>query len=623
MTSAIQKHRCRHENVSRQGHISTQYLRSSAWGFRQLLACVCICILTSCASFKTSIPAPKKPDIQQGDYAYVVDYLEWMIKKAQREHKISGLSIALVAEGKTIWQSGAGYASHQQRAVADASTLYRAGSIAKVVNSLAIMHFVEQGKVDIDTPIDQILNDFSINSRFNTTSPITLRNILSHQSGLPSDVVKGMWAKDVDDFASVLPFLQSTYVAEPPNTAYSYSNIGHDIVGLVIEELSGQGYVQFMQDFLIRLGMHGSQMTADPSTPRTAQGYHRGALKHELFLRDVPAAGLTTNVEDLATLVEVLCQQKLTDFNLSPSSIVAMQTNQLRQVDLALDKRVGLGLLFYDGVLRKDISVFGHGGAAVSHRAQIKFVPQYNIGVALLSNSSQSSNSLHRIADKAIALLYEAKSGNQAPLRPSFWPKPTMHDIVDDASLEGYYATKAGFVEIIAKRNSLWVKFGGRKFSLIRKQENGLLYLSYKLFGLIPIQLPYVANLGISLREINGRKVLVGTNTYGLSALVGEKIDPVSLSEAWIEKVGRYKLSNPLDVADIRAGGIRVRDGFLIAYAKIEHGEKIEVVLLPKNDTEAVVAGIGRGFGGTVHVVTDGTGSQQLHFSNMIFEKRD
>lgn len=79
---------------------------------------------------------------------------------------------------------------------ADFETVFKAGSIAKLFTAIEIMRLYEEGLVDLDAPIETYLQDFSINTRFNDSAPITIRNILAHRSGLPRNGNIPLWAWD-------------------------------------------------------------------------------------------------------------------------------------------------------------------------------------------------------------------------------------------------------------------------------------------------------------------------------------------------------------------------------------------------------------------------------------------
>ncbi|MFT5085312.1 MAG: CubicO group peptidase (beta-lactamase class C family) [Lentisphaeria bacterium] len=585
-------------------------------------------LLSACTTQKRSPDIPE--EIVQGDYSFAKDQLDKLIKREMKQKKIVGISIALVDSHQVVWRAGYGLANKAQGKKITPFTRFRVGSLAKLMNTLAIMQLVEAGRLDLDLPVQHYLPEFFVNSRFEINGDITLRSLLTHHSGLPSDYIKGMWSSEPAHFDEALKYLAQVYVAQPVNTSFSYSNIAHDIIGAIIARTTAQKYEAYMTAAVLHpLGMKNSIFSASHKVPPTAKSYDLNKEITELSTRDVPAAGLSTNIEDLAEFMRFFTKQapvKTNDksspatFELSNASVGEMFSDQVADIPLNFGKRMGLGWYIYDDVYTPNIKVVGHSGATVGQRALLKMVPNFHYGVVVLSNSKNSSASLHTIANKALALIHETKTGRKPPLKRAAWPLPKNVDLIDGDNLIGYYSTSIGLAKINRVNDGLKAHILGRTFDLEQKKKGGLFYLSYKLFGLFPIKLSYFGNIGLSVRKVDGRTVLVGAGTLQNRLLLGVKITPTPINKAWLSRVGRYRVDNALEALDIPRGGLRVREGFLLAYATTENSDKLEFVLLPKNDKEAIISGIGRGLGETVFSVEE-NGSEYLEFSGMHFSK--
>ena len=108
-----------------------------------------------------------------------------------KANRIIGLSIALVDDQSVVWEQGFGFADKEKKLPATPETIYRLGSISKLFTATAAMQLADQGKLDIDKPVEVYLPEFSIKSRFTDAHAITPRNIMTHHSGLPRDYLKG------------------------------------------------------------------------------------------------------------------------------------------------------------------------------------------------------------------------------------------------------------------------------------------------------------------------------------------------------------------------------------------------------------------------------------------------
>ena len=191
-------------------------------------------------------PPPKPETRLPGDYAYTKEYIRWFVQQQIKKHDVTGVSLALVDDQRVVWAEGFGYADKAHNLPATPDTLYRAGSITKLFTATAMMQLVERGLIDLDQPITTYLPEFSFKTRFPDAPPITLRHILTHHSGLPRDIARGMWSSTPQPYTTVLDDLTTSYVLHPPNYIFSYSNLGMTVLGQVIERMSGEPYATYV-----------------------------------------------------------------------------------------------------------------------------------------------------------------------------------------------------------------------------------------------------------------------------------------------------------------------------------------------------------------------------------------
>jgi len=171
-------------------------------------------LITACATLQP----PKLNSPFDGNYDPITTYLSAFIEKEMRQGDLTGLSIAMVKGDRIVWSEGFGLADKKKSLKATAQTRYRAGSVSKLFNVIAIMQLVEQGKLDLDAPVVDYVSDFQINSRFGPIDDITLRSLLSHQSGMPSDSVSGMWENDPPPLNSLISTWNDSYTVAPANS---------------------------------------------------------------------------------------------------------------------------------------------------------------------------------------------------------------------------------------------------------------------------------------------------------------------------------------------------------------------------------------------------------------------
>lgn len=217
--------------------------------------------------FRLFSPAEKPlPPVVYVDWQSLDDYAAALIAREIAANNVVGVSVAVVSDQEIIWQQGFGYADRANAVKATPATVYRVGSLSKLINAVAVMQLHDAGRIDIDKSLTDYLPEFTIKRHFTDPSPITLRNILTHHAGLPGDIIGGMWSDNPQPFTEVISLLQDEYAPYPPNYIGAYSNIGADLLGAVVERVSGQNYVRYLDNcVLMPMGMSSSNRIYLPS----------------------------------------------------------------------------------------------------------------------------------------------------------------------------------------------------------------------------------------------------------------------------------------------------------------------------------------------------------------------
>src|SRR6266481_9974219 len=116
------------------------------------------------------------------DYAAVARALEPFIQRELGQKQLPAISVALVDDQQIVWAQGFGMADPDKKTTATAATIYRVGSVSKLFTDVGVMQLVERGELNLDAPITDYLADFHPHNPFG--KPITLRQLMSHRSGL-------------------------------------------------------------------------------------------------------------------------------------------------------------------------------------------------------------------------------------------------------------------------------------------------------------------------------------------------------------------------------------------------------------------------------------------------------
>ena len=340
---------------------------------------------------------------------------------------LPGVSVAWVVNGQVVHSAGYGQADWQRGAPATAETIYRAGSISKLLNALAAMQLAEQSKLDLDAPIEAALPDFSIQVPFEQAGPITIRQLLCHRSGMIRESpVGGYLDPSQPTIEATLASVARCALINPPDTKTRYSNLGPTIVGRAVAVQSGMSFAEYQRRHLLEpLGMTSSAWTInDVLRPRLAKGRMRIArgdgdyyfeAAPEFQLGTLPAGNLYTTAGDLARFAAFMMSNddsgELVPPLVHPASLDMMYTPQL------IDDPTGFGLGFFVGKYR-DRRTVQHGGAVYGFSTLLVVLPDEKIAVVVLSNADIAGGPVRRLADVALDLLLEAVRGEKIPAPP-------------------------------------------------------------------------------------------------------------------------------------------------------------------------------------------------------------
>ncbi len=584
-------------------------------------------ILAGCAA------VPRNPiAVARGDYEYVKAHISSLIKEEMKRKNVPGMSIALVDDQKIVWAQGFGYADVIHKIPASPGTVYPSGSIAKLFTIIAALRLMEQGKIDIDQPLQTYLPEFSIKTRFPGAHPITVRSLMTHHSGLPSDWFKKMMSRKPFPFTHLVNEIKDGYVAYPPNFIYSYSNVALCLLGHVVEKVSGQDFISYMDRSVLRpTGMTRTSFVPGGEIRLLLSKGYRGSIETEdMLVRDLPSpeGPLYTDVVDLSRFMQMVFADGMAGKQqvLKPETLSQMFQPQNGDVPLDLDFRIGLGWFLNDFDIKNAGLVASHGGSLQLFHSQLILLPEQKLGVVVLANSSTSTGIVSKIAEEALRLALEAKTGISQPMSE----KPTVDPILSlpQAVLkdyEGYYATGLKVFKIDAKKGKLYTTLMGRTMRLAPHPDK-LFSIQYRLFGFIPIKLEQLDGFRFSITHIAGHNVLV-LDHKGKKQLLGERIRESPIPEEWLKRVGEYELLNSEDYYPmIEKASLKYEDDLLLLDVTMPMlrdlgAERLRLAIKPVSSTEAVILGLGRHMGETIQVVSS-EDEERLRYSGCEFKKK-
>ena len=350
------------------------------------------------------------------DYTEALKLIEvWL--DAQRDYdRVPGMSVIIVDNQEVLWSGAFGMANMEDQVTASPATLYSICSISKLFTSVAIMKLYDDGKLRLDDEIQDLLPWYDLPQQFEDSWPITVRNLLSHSSGLPRESNHPYWTGPEFPFPeseSLKSELKNQSTLYPSSTYFQYSNLAMSLLGEVVAELSGMPYEKFIQTHILDpLDMqdtrtflpedqHGTDLSIGYSAlDRTGERY-----KVNLFQARgaTAAAGFSSNVTDLAKFAS--WQFRLLDTTsteiLKPSTIKQMYNVHWVDQDGKNTWGLGFGIVKGpDGEKR-----VGHSGGCPGYNTLFSMIPGKKRAYAVFTNGLNTNRSgyvqgMHSLLEK-------------------------------------------------------------------------------------------------------------------------------------------------------------------------------------------------------------------------------
>jgi CubicO group peptidase (beta-lactamase class C family) len=231
-------------------------------------------------------------------------WLDGYMPYALQTGDIAGAVVAVVKDGKVVTERGFGFSDVAQRTPVDPKqTLFRPGSVSKLLTWTAVMQQVELGKIDLDADINKYL-DYKIPAR--DGKPVTMRNLMQHTAGF-EEQAKGIISEDPD--APGFEVLLKQWVPErvfDAGTTQAYSNYGASLAGYIVQRLSGEPFDAYIEKHIFEpLDMKYSsfrQPLPAQLAPLMSKGYRVASGdpgKYEI-VGPAPAGSLASPAEDMA-----------------------------------------------------------------------------------------------------------------------------------------------------------------------------------------------------------------------------------------------------------------------------------------------------------------------------------
>lgn len=325
---------------------------------------------------------------QHPDLATAIDLYDAWIRFTMRQKHQPGLALGIVYDGALLWGRGYGWADSDAKTPVTLDTRFRIASISKTFTAVAILQLRDAGSLSLDDPVSEYLDWFDL--QVEGAPEITIRNLLTHTSGLPRDSHNPMWTEcDAPEWDEFVNELKARPPTRPPYDKFAYSNVGYSLLGGVIEQVSGQSWADYLQRHIVDpLGMSETHPVPQSDDPLLATGYSQ--INDEYERKPMPfflmngfeaSANFASSIKDLV---------KYAAFHLSDEENAVLSPHSLRDMHrihwLEPTWRSGYGLGSMQYKL-EDWSISGHGGGYPGYLTGFTLCREHKTAVIVLTNA--------------------------------------------------------------------------------------------------------------------------------------------------------------------------------------------------------------------------------------------
>jgi serine beta-lactamase-like protein LACTB, mitochondrial len=313
--------------------------------------------------------------------------LESAISRFMAANSTPGVSVAVVENGAEAWSAGFGSADLENFVPATSHTLYRLGSISKSITAAAALLLWQQGKLDLDAPVQQYCPAFP-----QKDAPITTRELLGHLGGIrhyksesQDDLEGGNTRHFLNPIQGGLDFFKNDPLLAKPGTEFHYSTQGFTLVGCAIEGASGEKYADYVRKNVLTPAGMTHTMVDDrfaviPYRTRFYSKDKSGAISNADFMDSsykIPGGGWLSSADDMAQFEVAILNDRIIARSTRDLMWTPLKPTDGTEDSYALGWGTGRSL----GVL--DV---GHAGDQQGTSTFFMIIPERRAGVVVLIN---------------------------------------------------------------------------------------------------------------------------------------------------------------------------------------------------------------------------------------------
>jgi CubicO group peptidase (beta-lactamase class C family) len=361
--------------------------RSTAWrhGVAGLLAAVLGALPAAGRASPPEPPGAPGPALAGAD---LEGFLDGFLGAQLAAYQVPGAVVAVARGGRPVLVRGFGVADLASgRPVSGERTLFRAGSVSKVLTWLAVLQLAEQGGLDLRADVNRYLGAEGVPATF--AEPVTLAHLMTHTAGF-EDRFFGLFAAGPERLLPLAEYLTRYRPARvrPPGALTAYSNYGAALAGRVIERVSGEPFDDYVRRHLLEpLGLTRSSLRQplEPGLAADLAAGHDHTLRPRGFewVQPVPAGGLSTTGADMAALMAAL----LDPARLARAGVLSEAgARRVLERQFSNEPRVAGWTYGFEEFFTNGQRVLWHLGDTLAFSCALVLIPDHDLGLFVAYN---------------------------------------------------------------------------------------------------------------------------------------------------------------------------------------------------------------------------------------------
>lgn len=335
-----------------------------------------------------------------------------IVTVTMNRYDIPGLAVGIVKNDSLLYARGYGVKRLGSTETVSRQSVFHTASISKIFTAQAIIHLVEEDLLTFDDKITDLLTELDYEDQ--KVEEITVRQLLNHTSGLP-DVRSYNWENNHQDQNALGEYVEGIklHLISEPSSAYHYSNLGYNILGYIIEKVSGQIFEDYLKQHILNPArMFDSDFRYfNIADSLKTYPHSKSTLLGNIYTREVypytrehaPGSTLNASANDLAQWM-IYFMKKVDDSTSTDSY------RDMLKPSFDAYPAIGLGFQLYDMDTFKAV---GHFGGDKGFRGFLIMIPDEKAGVVVLGNCDYDEDYRQEIANPIANLLLNLNAGNE------------------------------------------------------------------------------------------------------------------------------------------------------------------------------------------------------------------